>query len=128
MPYTDEDCSLSPTATQLQEAANFKISGYYKLYTSDKAIIKQMIAQEKAVIISVVADNSFINAKPGFVWREYSGSGSLAHCIVICGYDDAKNAYKIMNSWGTGWGDAGFSWIDYDFFLTRTGTYCYAID
>ncbi len=128
MPYTDEGCSLYPTATQLQEAANYKISGYHKLYTSDKAIIKQMIAQKKAVVISIIADNSFMQAKAGFIWKQYSGSGSLAHCVVICGYDDSKNAWKIMNSWGTGWGDAGFSWIDYDFFLTRTGTYCYAID
>ena len=129
MPYSSSNgCSLLPSASQATEALNFKITNYSKLYTSDKVAIKAMISQHHPVIISVVADNSFISAKPGFVWKSYSGSGSLAHCIVICGYDDAKNAYLVMNSWGTGWGDAGFSWIDYDFFLTRTGTYCYAIN
>jgi hypothetical protein len=128
MPYVAGDCSLQPTATQIQEAANYKINGYHKIYTADKAMIKQMIAEKKAVIISIAGDNSFMQAKAGFVWKQYSGSGYINHCVVICGYDDAKNAWKIMNSWSTNWGDAGFSWIDYDFFPTRTGTYCYAIN
>lgn len=129
MPYSSSNgCSLLPSLTQSTEAANFKISTYSKLYSTDKAAIKSMISQKHPVIINVIADNSFISAKPGFIWKTYSGSGSLAHCIVICGYDDAKNAYLVMNSWGTGWGDAGYSWIDYDFFVTRTGTYCYAIN
>jgi Papain family cysteine protease/Bacterial Ig domain len=129
MPYSSSNgCSLLPSSTQNTEASNYKIASYAKLYTTDKVAIKSMVSQKHPVIITVVADNSFIAAKAGFVWKTYSGSGSLAHCIVICGYDDAKNAYLIMNSWGTGWGDAGYSWIDYDFFTTRTGTYCYAIN
>ena len=129
MPYSSSNgCSLLPTTTQATEALNFKIGTYSKLYTTDKVAIKAMVSQNHPVIISVIADNSFISAKPGFIWKTYSGAGSLAHCIVICGYDDAKNAYLVMNSWGTGWADAGFSWIDYDFFLTRTGTYCYVMN
>lgn len=129
MPYSSSNgCSLLPTVSQTTEALNYKISSYAKLYSSDKAAIKSMISQNHPVIINVLADNSFISAKTGFIWKTYSGSGSLPHCIVICGYDDSKNAYLVMNSWGTGWGDAGYSWIDYDFFLTRTGTYCYVIN
>lgn len=129
MPYSSSNgCSLLPTSTQSSEALNYKISSYAKLYTTDKAAIKSMVTQKHPVIITIIADNSFIAAKTGFIWKTFSGSGSLGHSVVICGYDDSKNAYLIMNSWGTGWGDAGYSWIDYDFFLTRTGTYCYAIN
>jgi C1A family cysteine protease len=129
MPYSSSNgCSILPTTSQINEALNYKIGTYSKLYSADKAAIKAMISQNHPVIINVIADNSFISAKAGFIWKTYSGSGSLPHCIVICGYDDAKNAYLIMNSWGTGWGDAGYTWIDYDFFTTRTGTYCYAIN
>lgn len=129
MPYSSSNgCSLLPTTTQLQEAQNYKITSYAKMYTADRAAIKSMVSQKHPVIINILADNAFISAKAGFVWKAYSGSGSLPHAVVICGYDDAKNAYLIMNSWGTAWCDAGYGWIDYDFFLTRTGTYCYAIN
>lgn len=129
MPYSSSNgCSVLPNSTQSLEALGHKLVSYAKMYTTDKSAIKSMISQNHPVIITILADNSFISAKPGFIWKSYSGSGSLAHSIVICGYDDAKNAYLVMNSWGTGWGDAGYSWIDYDFFTTRTGTYCYAIN
>ncbi len=129
MPYSSSNgCSLMPTTTQLSEASKYTISGYSKIINTDKAAIKSMISQKHPVIVNVIADDSFINAKTGFIWKTYSGSGSLPHCIVICGYDDSKNAYKVMNSWGTAWGDGGFSWIDYDFMPVKAGYYCYVIN
>lgn len=126
MPYTSGTCQPIETELQKQLALNYKIDGFYKIYTSDRAAIKSMIDQNKPVVVSIVVDNEFINAKSGFVWKTYSGNGSLGHTVAICGYDDSKNAYYIMNSWGN-WADGGFSWIDYDLFPTRTGTYCYSI-
>ncbi len=38
--------------------------------------------------------------------------------MVVIGYNDTKNAFKVMNSWGTKWGDNGFAWIDYANFPT----------
>ncbi len=129
MPYSvSNGCSLLPTVAQATEALNYKIGSYSKIINSDKTAIKAMVFQNHPVIVTVIADNSFVTAKTGFIWKTFSGSGNLPHSIVICGYDDTKNAYKVMNSWGTTWGDAGYSWIDYDFFPTKTGTYCYVIN
>ena len=41
------------------------------------------------------------------------------HALVVVGFDDSKNAFRIRNSWGTGWGDNGSIWIDYTFFIER---------
>lgn len=41
----------------------------------------------------------------------YSGPG--AHFVVIVGWDDAKGAWRIKNSWGTDWGESGYMWIKY---------------
>ena len=63
----------------------------------------------------------------------------MAHCSAIVGFDDnkdcgdgSKGAYKIMQSWGTGWGDGGFSWISYKLWdsgtiLAGNGS-CYVIN
>lgn len=128
MPYSDVNgCSIMPDATQMDNASAYKISSYVKIPNSDQTAIKTMIASNHPVITTVIADNSFVNAKAGFIWKTDSGSGALPHTIIICGYDDVKNAYKIMNSWGTGWADGGFSWIDYDFFIQKSSYYTYAI-
>jgi hypothetical protein len=128
MPYSDVNgCSLAPVASQIANASAFKISSYVKIPNTDQVAIKSMVAAKHPVIMTVIMDNSFVNAKTGFVWKTYSGSGSLPHTMIICGYDDAKHAYKVMNSWGTAWGDAGFSWIDYDFFPQKASYYTYAI-
>jgi C1A family cysteine protease len=45
------------------------------------------------------------------------------HAILAVGYDDAKKigtskgALLIRNSWGTGWGAAGYGWLPYDYVL-----------
>lgn len=53
------------------------------------------------------------------------------HAIVAVGYDDAKKitntqcnrtttgALLIRNSWGAGWGDAGYGWLPYDYVLSN---------
>lgn len=38
------------------------------------------------------------------------------HALVLSGYDDARHAFRVRNSWGTKWGDEGSAWVDYDFF------------
>ena len=128
MPYDDlNGCSIMPDATQISNASAYKIASYVKMMNTDHVAIKTMIASKHPVIAVVIADNSFINAREGFVWSVYSGSGTLPHALIICGYDDAKHAYKVMNSWGASWGDAGFSWIDYDLFIQKSGYNVFAI-
>jgi C1A family cysteine protease len=128
MPYSDiNGCSTQPNASQVANASAYKISSFVTIPNNDQVAIKTMLASKHPVITTIVADNSFVNAGPGFIWKTNSGSGALAHIIIICGYDDAKHAYKIMNSWGADWGDAGFSWIDYDLFPKESTYYTYAI-
>jgi hypothetical protein len=43
------------------------------------------------------------------------------HAMAIVGYDEDRQALRIMNSWGPIWGDKGYAWIDYDTFRLLTG-------
>jgi hypothetical protein len=45
------------------------------------------------------------------------------HAMILVGYDDSKKAFRVRNSWGTGWGDNGSIWVDYNFFLEE---FCFA--
>jgi len=127
MPYSSTNgCSTLPNSSQTSEAASYKIASYSKITTSDINTMKSMIANKHPLIIGIVTDNTFLNAGPGFVWRTQTGT-SVGHAITICGFDDAMHAYKIFNSWGTGWGDAGYSWIDYDLLPVVGNYYTYVI-
>ena len=41
------------------------------------------------------------------------------HALTIIGYDDYKfgGAFRVVNSWGTQWGDNGYLWIKYSDFM-----------
>jgi C1A family cysteine protease len=37
------------------------------------------------------------------------------HALVLCGYNDATQEYRVQNSWGAGVGDKGFFYLPYDY-------------
>ncbi len=128
MPYTDSDCSTLPTVEQTNQALLYKIPGYSKILTTDSTMIKTLIRQNKAVIISICVDYAFMNATNGFIWKNTGSPLGVGHSIIIIGYNDQLKAWKIMNSFGATWGTDGFGYIEYSMFPTRTGTYCYSIN
>ena len=52
------------------------------------------------------------------VYNTFRGSMLGGHAVTIVGYDDHRfgGAFKIVNSWGTGWGDEGYFWLPYGYF------------
>ena len=46
------------------------------------------------------------------------------HAMAAVGYDDSKQALRVMNSWGPAWADHGYFWLSYDTFrLLATEAY-----
>jgi C1A family cysteine protease len=56
------------------------------------------------------------------VLKRQQVSNKLSHAITIVGWDDAKHAWLVKNSWGQGWGKDGFGWVDYDSYNIGLGT------
>jgi hypothetical protein len=50
-------------------------------------------------------------------WRlpPLSNGGPRGHVMLIVGYDDSKQMFRVKNSWGTNWADQGYAWVSYDF-------------
>lgn len=42
------------------------------------------------------------------------------HCVVAVGYDDASQRFTIRNSWGEGWGMAGYATMPYAYLLNHS--------
>lgn len=42
------------------------------------------------------------------------GENMGGHAYVIIGYSHSRRAFRMINSWGTRWGENGRAWIDYD--------------
>jgi C1A family cysteine protease len=117
MPYDDSECSIQPDADQKARAEPFRIQGWQKIDLHNVALIKRAVFEKKAVLFAITVDDGFQNLSTPFIWKDRVGSIGQPHALVIVGYDDTKKAFRIMNSWSTAWGENGFAWIDYDFFL-----------
>jgi hypothetical protein len=63
-----------------------------------------------------MVDEGFLHLQPGQVWNSVGGQQKGGHAMLIVGYDDSRSAFKLLNSWGPGWGSAGYGWLGYGFF------------
>lgn len=73
--------------------------------------IKAAICKYGPVSASVQVTESFKAYKSG-VFDEFA-NGDTNHAIVLVGWDDARKAWLLRNTWGTDWGEAGYMWIRY---------------
>lgn len=48
-----------------------------------------------------------------YIYSNPANDPSDGHCVMIVGFDDAKKAWLVRNSWGTGWGTLGYGWFGY---------------
>ncbi len=124
MPFVDSpNCSVT-NSIQISQALNNKIAGYYRLAEDEYNDIEELKSWLYAgfpIWFGVDVDSGFQNLKAGKVWSSAKGKAQGGHAMTIVGYDDTKKAFKIANSWGTEWADAGFGWVGYDYLITLLG-------
>lgn len=77
--------------------------------------MKEAIAKYGAIAATVKVTPAFQAYKSG-IFDEHasvSGPSDVNHAITIVGWDDSKQAYLVKNSWGPGWGESGYIWVEY---------------
>lgn len=142
-PYIVSDYEKEPSAFCYAFAQNYQSISYYRLDPSGTT---------KTTLLSQIKTNlaGGLPSMFGFtVYNSYTQAGTTGklpyptagekivggHAIVAVGYDDnmkiknanpgaieTKGALLIRNSWGTGWGIAGYGWLPYDYVLKGLAT------
>lgn len=118
-PYDEHNCHSQPTQSVKNEAKDFVISDWRRINIQDDREVKSQLNAGFPVVIGMWTDEGFANLRNNQIYYGSSGRELGAHAMVVVGYDDSRNAYKILNSWGTNWGTNGFGWISYSAFKNR---------
>ena len=116
VPYENlGDCYSSPEASWTKEAANYKITRWRQIGQNECNALgfKSYLSKGIPIAFGAQVGWDFTYWKGGVLKSESSFRGY--HAMVICGYDDNKHAFKVVNSWGDDWCEDGFIWIDEDF-------------
>ena len=74
--------------------------------------IKAAIYTWGSLSAGVFADEYF-QAYTGGVFSGSDNKATPNHAILLVGWDDAKGAWLLKNSWSANWGINGFMWIKY---------------
>ncbi|MBQ0908209.1 C1 family peptidase [Flavobacterium sp. F-328] len=132
-PVSTSSCSVLPNANQNSIAQSNKILSYHNVelrnLSSENEVIekcKKLIYGGKPLVIGMHLDRKFANAVPRnsnniFIYNDYNSDFHFGnHAMLITGYDDNLNAFKVVNSWGEFWGNSGYCWISYNFFKSQT--------
>ncbi len=117
-PYDESGCSEQPNEAQIAAAAAARISEFMSLSGENMlAEMKTLITQQQPIVIGAFLSTEF-GTTDSFgltAYREHVvdyGAGGC-HAMLVVGYSDEYNAFKVVNSWGENWGSGGFVWIDY---------------
>lgn len=74
--------------------------------------MKTALLEHGPLVVLVHVDDGFLVYKSG-VFNERK-SRTVNHAVLLTGWDDAKRAWRIQNSWGKEWGEGGFMWIEWE--------------
>jgi hypothetical protein len=113
LPYDANQCLTLPTQQQLSQYGDrFRIRGFRKVKDEDD--VKGEIYRDNPVIFAIDAEGkAWDHYHSGIIDTTEGGCAACGHAMVIVGYDDEKQAFHFVNSWGTAWGEKGFGWLSY---------------
>ena len=120
MPYDENDYTSQPSQAAKDNAKPFRIDYWRQVNIMDIKEVKNQVNAGYPVVIGTSVDEGFRSGRRvginDYVWKAASGAVVGGHALLVVGFDDSKKAFKIMNSWGTNWGNEGFCWLDYSYF------------
>jgi Papain family cysteine protease len=127
MPYNQQDYTTQPADAARQRSERYRAREVGSLVPAepgkfDPEPVKTYLAEVRhpvALAIPIFKDfpNGRVDADFVYHLTVPINKDTLQgfHAVTITGYDEAKQAFRLCNSWGPEWGDHGFIWIGEDF-------------
>jgi C1A family cysteine protease len=115
-PYDISRFATKPTANAFRVALAHQALTYQRV-TRSLPQLKGALALGFPVVFGFTVYESFeseavaksgVAPLPGPTERSVGG-----HAVMAVGYDDSKQVFRVMNSWGNGWGQKGFFTLPY---------------
>jgi C1A family cysteine protease len=109
-PYTASSSACNPPHDHYQKIESWKFVGSSFGVPSVEAI-KTAIATYGPVAAAVCVGSAFSSYHSGIFSTDEKNvckTGQVNHAVVLVGWDDATDSWIMKNSWGTGWGEAGY--------------------
>ena len=110
-------CGRLPTDAELRGAAKYRIKGWSDLDARVVEGVKAQLARGVPVIFDMRPNAQFQDFKGDNVLDIPGVMNGDGHTMVAVGYDDARQAFRIQNSWGRKFGEGGYAWLSYGFWV-----------
>lgn len=126
MPYNAGNFSDWPSETAWENALPFRTLNTHFIATGTNTGIEQIktaLNNGHLLVIGITVYPNFDNISSfnnTYCVNDVYGAVRGGHAVTIIGYDDNKvtadgvGAFRMVNSWGSNWGDNGFWWMSYE--------------
>jgi C1A family cysteine protease len=122
-PYDPAKFAKKPTAACFTDGKKTKVASYQRV-AQNLNQLKGALAAGFPVVIGFTVYDSFESdevAKTGVMPMPAPAEHVLGgHAVLVVGYDDASQRFRVRNSWGTSWGQKGYFTMPYEY-LTNSG-------
>lgn len=112
MPYAEDRCNAVPSAEAISAAPRFRIERFERIHEHNLDEIKTHLAARHPVVISALVDDSFQHLRED-TYTTRLGTNTGHHAMVVVGYDNERQAFRVLNSWGQAWADGGQVWVPF---------------
>jgi hypothetical protein len=124
------DCVPPASPSAVAAPRDFRVQGLRRIDLKRIDDVKGELARSNPVIIELRVGTAFRRLRGDATFAEVedsAGKDTASQFVTLTGYDERRQAFRLINSWGTGWGDRGYAWLGYDVFRTRVAR-AYVLD
>ncbi len=133
-PYNTDAYATEPSKEAYKEAQRRRVKRAVMVEKKIEAL-KSALDDGLPVVFAVDLFPSFVKGVNGFIAmpteeeiQQLKDSGeNHSHAMVLCGFNDEQQVFKVRNSWGRDFGDSGYCYLSYDYIMQYGYWDCVAI-